>query len=117
MEDLLVGHVVLNIKDGHLFVASGFKGNPNLDFIELYSNSVHLYHSSLLNEALQLNLMEDALCMDYLERTIYPSDPSVWCKGNSAAGDGAMLSLAMKSTSYPDQKRKVSFFEYYSEQD
>lgn len=102
-----VGHVILNIKDGHLFLASGFNGNPNVDFIELYSNYVELYYASLLNEALQINLMEDALCVDYVERTIYPSEPSVQWKCNSTARDSAMLSLAMKSTSFTDQKRKV----------
>jgi len=102
---------VINAKEAHLFVASGYKGKPSLDFIELYTNTIELYHNSVLNDSVDLTVMEDALSLDYLEQTIFPSVPSAQhkCKTNSVdvEGGAAMLSLAMKSVSNRDAKRKV----------
>lgn len=106
--DTCLGHVVLNVKNAHLFVASGFRGKSNTDFIELYSNTVEFYHNSLVSEAVDMLIMEEAVSIDYLEQTIYPSVPSVQqkCKNSMSGENGAMLSLAMKSVSNPDAKRK-----------
>ena len=92
-------------------MASGYKGKPSLDFIEFYTKSIELYHNSVLNDAIDLTVMEDALSLNYLEQTIFPSVPSAQrkCKTDSTdvEGGAAMLSLAMKTVSNPDAKRKV----------
>ena len=55
--------------------------------------------------------MQDALCIDYLEQTIYPSMPSIQkkCRASCRPEGTAMLSLAMKCVSYPESKRKVEY--------
>lgn len=105
-----VGHVVLNVKNGHFFMASGYKGQSNTDFMELYSNEVELFHSNYVNDSIDINIMADALNTSVLLNTIHPSDDNVRskCKGAMDVGTEnlAMLSLAMKSTSQPSSKTK-----------
>ena len=82
----------------------------NLDFTELYTNTIELYHNSVFNESLDLTSMQDALCIDYLQQTIFPSVPCVQqkCRAACRSENAAMLSLALKSVMNPESGRKVS---------
>ena len=81
----------------------------NLDFTELYTNTIELYHNSVLNDAIDPVSMQDALCIDYLQQTIFQSVPSVQqkCRAACRSENAAMLSLALKSVMNQDSKRKV----------
>ena len=106
------GHVVLNMKDGHFFLASGYKGQANLDFLEIYSNSLELHHNDVMNESIDICDMDDALSATS-SATLYPSEDFVQSKFSSSKKkneDRPMLALAMKCVADPNGKKKVCLF-------
>ena len=92
-----------------------YKGDPNIDFMHLYTGDATLYHSGLVNSDIDRFNMEEALTSSSMNRTIYRSDQSVLSQSKEAQDVGSesvsAVSLAMKTKHFPTKNRKVLLFE------
>eukprot|EP00794_Sanderia_malayensis_P020264 gene20264-22250_t len=104
-----VGHMVIDAESLNFFIVSGYKGDPNIDYIQLYSSNATLYHSSHMQVGLDLFNMDDAFDVRNLSKTIYRSDKGVLSQSQEAMDVGSehlsALSLAMKCKRFPNRNR------------
>ena len=106
-----LGHAVIEVDNFHFFTVSGYKGDPNLDYLQLHASNATLYHSSHLDGEVDHRILQEALSTKPHMRTIYQSESSVLSRSKEASGVGtdgfASLSLAMKTTR--SKQRKVYY--------
>ena len=92
-----------------------YKGDPNIDFMHLYTGDATLYHSGQVNSEIDRLNMEEALTSSNMNRIIYRSDQSVLSQSKEAQDVGSesvsAVSLAMKTKHFPTKNRKVLLFE------
>jgi len=113
------GQVTFKIEQGHLFLVSGFCGNPNLGFMSLCARKAEFYHTGKANavdrsQTLDLTATHvklKHLCIDmvrgcvsdmprfgyHLKRTIFPSEDGMLLTPRSDTGsnDGRTEMISM----------------------
>ncbi|XP_047132306.1 autophagy-related protein 2 homolog B isoform X1 [Hydra vulgaris] len=99
------GHTVLNIQDGHLFLASGYKGQPNMDYMQIYADGINLYHNPTVCSTLDTSVIEDAVATSGLTLVMNPSESHVRAKCKEQSYE-PMLLLALKCTTDTNLKKK-----------
>ena len=105
------GHVVIEVEDMNFFTVTSYKGDINLDYLQLFSGNATLYHNSQLDSIINRFNMEDALTTHGMSKTIYRSEESVLSQIREAQDVGSegvsALSVAVKTIHVPTRNRKV----------
>ncbi|XP_066279882.1 autophagy-related protein 2 homolog B-like isoform X2 [Branchiostoma lanceolatum] len=110
------GELLLEVKDGTIFVVVNYQGNPNLGYLFVQTNKAGVFHRGQVDDHTWEDIVGRATpdCPDQLDPLIYRSDSGVYTSLAGLVGTGGeslnMLSVGVRITLDTEKAETVKEF-------